>query len=108
MDKNEELSDFPVVTPVAHAAEETPAIAIHTARDTAEIPPAMLAEAFGTLAGAINRLSDITEKSFEASQRVVEEPVEASTETAEEIAPEIEPPKPDRYIRRNGRRVKRG
>lgn len=101
----DELPDVPVVTPAVQAVEHTPDVVIHTAKDTAEIPPAALGEAFHSLASAINRLSDITEKSLEASKQVVEEPVAASTEHAEEIAPEVVEPEP-RYIRRNGRKVR--
>lgn len=103
---SDELPEIPIVTPVAHTAEQAPAIAIHTAEQTAEIPPALLAESFHTLATAINRLSDVTERSLEKTQEVVETPAEASAEESEDIAPEVVD-KPDRYIRRNGRRVKR-
>jgi hypothetical protein len=104
----ENMPDVPIVTPVVKTAEETPTIAIHTAQDAAEIPPAALGEAFHTLASAINRLSDVTERTLEASKEVVTEPITDSTEQAEDIAPDVVPPKPDKYVRRNGRRVRRG
>lgn len=106
-DELPEVPDVPIVTPVAKTTEDTPTIAIHTAQDAAEIPPALLAESFRTLASSIDRLSMVTEKALEASKTVITEPIADSAEQAEDIAPEVVAPKPDRFVRRNGRRVKR-
>jgi len=79
---------------------EIPHAAIHTTLTG-------LTSATEALTNAANRLADLAEKSVATTQEIVETPVTEGLTTAEEVAPDIvEPPTP-RYIRRNGRRVKR-
>lgn len=95
---------------VVHVATEVPALA-HTGADTvAAVPVEVLHDtirgltaATEALTTAANRLADTTTKGTE----IVTPALEAPLEKAQDIAPEVEPPKPDRFIRRNGRKVKR-
>jgi len=99
---------------VVHTVESVPETTVHVAQQAPELPHAAihttlqgLQSATEALTSAANRLADLAEKSVSTAQGVVETPLEESAATAEEIAPDIvEPPTP-RYVRRNGRRVKR-
>lgn len=116
----EDKGDNPVAaveeTPAAvvHATEGIPETTVHVTRQAAEIPPAGLDEfkAFmearlTNIETGINDVKEDLRQVKEGTQKAATEPVEEATETAEDIAPEIiEPPK-ERYVRRNGRRVRR-
>jgi hypothetical protein len=100
-------SDVPVVTPVVETAQETPTVVVHTAKDTAEIPPALLHETLSTLNTTLEKMNQTLDKVLSKSGEVVETPMAAaSPELPEEVEPEVPAPK-DRFVRRGGRRVKR-
>lgn len=104
-DKGENVSIPPVVT-------ETPPAVVHTtvetAKDAAEIPHAAINETLQGLTTATHALTEAANKLIEASKPVVTEPVEGASQLTQDIAPDIElPPPENRYIRRNGRKVKR-
>lgn len=93
--------------------ESVPETTIHVAQSGGD----KSIDAMKELAQAINAsLSDLTtvqrelldhlKSSKEVASDVIEEPLEASHEQATDIAPEITEPQ-TRFIRRNGRKVKR-
>jgi hypothetical protein len=85
---------------VAHDAVEVPHAAIHQTLQG-------LTTATEALTNAANSLAESARAGKEQVEEVVTTPIEASHEQAQEVAPEIvEPPKP-KFIRRNGRKVKR-
>lgn len=99
---------------VVHAVEAAPETTVHVAHQATEVPHAALNESIAllntsiaSLNTGINDLREDLRKTKEAVEPVATEPVEAAGSTAEEIAPEIVEPPKERYIRRNGRRVKR-
>lgn len=116
----EDRGDNPIATvaetpaAVVHAAEGAPETTVHVAHQATEIPHAALNESISllnssiaTLNSGINDLREDLRKSKETVEPVATEPVEASHEVAQEVAPEIVEPPKERYVRRNGRRVKR-
>lgn len=111
-----DTGDNPTVPPVVEAA---PATVVHTVQavppdttrvveDTAALPHAAINETLQGLTAATHALVEAANKLGEKSKEVVVEPTQAATETSAEIVPEITPPPPEnRYVRRNGRKVKR-
>lgn len=108
----DDVVDAPVA--VVHAAEQVPETTVHVAQQAPELPHVAIHQ---TLAGlqsatealtiAANRLADLAEKTATPAKEVVETPLEQASETTEEIAPDIVEPPKERYVRRNGRRVKK-
>lgn len=87
--------------PVVHTIQTVP----ETPTQIAEVPHAAINDTLEGLTKATHALTEATTKLIEASTPVVTEPVEA---TVADVAPDITPPPPEtRYIRRNGRKVKR-
>lgn len=99
---------------IVHVATEVPSLA-HSGGETAlELPHAAIHEtlkglttATEALTLAANKLADTATKSVETVQPVIEEPLQGASVKAEEISPEIVPPVKERFVRRNGRKVKR-
>lgn len=111
-----DTGENPTVPPVVEAA---PATVVHTVQavptdssrvveDTAALPHAAINETLQGLTAATHALVEAANKLGETAKPVVVEPSVDATQTAQEVVPEITPPPPEsRYVRRNGRKVKR-
>ena len=106
MEGTEDKPDIPIVTPVVNAAEETPSVVIHTAKDAGEVPDLTLHATLATLNGTLEKMNTTLERVLKQTEEVATAPVDAATNTAEEVIPEVKEPEP-RYVRRGGRRVRR-
>ncbi len=90
--------------PVVHTIQTVP----QTPTEVTEIPHQAINDTLEGLTRATHALTEATTKLVEASTPVVTEPVQASQGTVSEVVPDITPPPPEsRYVRRNGRKVKR-
>lgn len=99
---------------VLEATEAAPKTVVEVGHDSAHIPVSAihqtlegLTRATEGLTAASNRLAELAEKTANQASDVVEEPITEAENTAENVAPDIVEPPKERYIRRNGRRVKR-
>jgi len=102
----------PVVTEapatVVHTVQAVPPDTTRVVEDTAALPHAAINETLMGMTAAANALTEAANKMIDAGKTVVVEPTQAATETATEVVPDITPPPPEtRYVRRNGRKVKR-
>ena len=98
-----------VETPI-EAVKEVPATTVHVAGQAASIPGealnatlSMLNETMKNLNESISAVREDLKKTVE----VAETPIAKAEESAEAVSPDIAPPPPPRFIRRNGRKVAR-
>lgn len=98
---------------VTEVVKEVPATTIKVGQDVGELPQAaiqstldMLNSSISLLTSAVNEARDEIKRQKEVVEDIVETPMEGAGDVAEDIAPEITEP-PPRYVRRNGRRVRR-
>lgn len=99
---------------VVHTVTEVPALAQSGGQTALELPHAAIHEtlkglttATEALTLAANRIADSASKGVETVAPIIEEPLEGSEVKAAEISPEVVSPPTSRFIRRNGRKVKR-
>ena len=100
---------------IVHVATELPQLARSGGETAVELPHAAINEtlnglklATDALALAATKLADSAGKTVETITPAIEQPMGVASSQSADIAPDVVPPKPDRFIRRNGRKVKRG
>jgi len=90
--------------PVVHTIQTVP----ETPKEVVELPHQAINDTLVGLTEATKALTEAAHKLSERATPIVTEPVESAQETVAEVAPDITPPPPEtRYVRRNGRKVKR-
>lgn len=111
MDEIDKISEIP--SEAVQTTEKIPETTIHVAQQTPQVANDSLRELAGSIHTALGELTTVQREllehlksSKEVAQEAVTEPLEGATTQATEIAPEITEPQ-TRFIRRNGRRIKR-
>jgi hypothetical protein len=111
--------DNPAVPPViaeapatvVHTMQAVPATSDQVAEHPTQLPHEAINRTLEGLTSATQALTEAANRLGQTAAPVVTEPIEATQNAPEIVAdvqPSIEPPPPEtRYVRRNGRKVKR-
>jgi hypothetical protein len=109
MNMPEDQSIPPIVaeapTAVVHTIEAVPPTAVTGAETAVELPHAAIHETLKGLTAATEALTLAANRIADTATHVPEAVVEPIAEATESI-PDVVSPPPDRFVRRNGRKVK--
>lgn len=106
----EDTPQASVVENPVEAVKEVPDTTVHIAHETAALPESALNATLAMLNDTMRNLNEsivAVREDLKKTTEVAAIPLASAEGAAEAVAPEVVPPPPPRFIRRNGRKVKR-